>query len=254
MGWWRPLQVGTPGHTPGQCTQPNGGSNTLRLQFELSLLLHLTPTLSILLTSCQFTQKWGRFHLKLCYTKMTASQPSFWHLLKNCIFFSSKVTFKTASVTFSFLSKREKKTTKIYENHKIGKLFLLCSLEGYGQHFMSRSLSTKTTVSSTRSFWYNIVLGEIGLIFEQICKRWVVGVKCKSRLNSNRNIGPHHSNLWSTPWYRLKTNKSHNRELWINARKTKTELAGDEGCVPSATQSFPLKWNPEENVRSHWLL
>ena len=39
-------------------------------------------------------------------------------------------------------SKREKKPTKIYENHKIGKLFLLCSLEGYGQHFMSRSLST----------------------------------------------------------------------------------------------------------------
>ena len=69
-------------------------------------------------------------------------------------------------------SKREKKPTKIYENHKIAKLFLLCSLEGYGQHFMSRSLSTKTTVSSTRSFWYNIVLGEIGLIFEQICKRW----------------------------------------------------------------------------------
>ena len=68
-------------------------------------------------------------------------------------------------------SKREKKPTKIYENHKIAKLFLLCSLEGYGQHFMSRSLSTKTTVSSTRSFWYNIVLGEIGLIFEQICKR-----------------------------------------------------------------------------------
>ena len=45
------------------------------------------------------------------------------------------------------------------------------AIEGYGQHFMSRSLSTKTTVSSTRSFWYNIVLGEIGLIFEQICKR-----------------------------------------------------------------------------------
>ena len=63
-------------------------------------------------------------------------------------------------------SKREKKPTKIYENHTIEKLFLLCSLEGYGQHFMSRSLGTKTTVSSTRSFWYNIVLGEIGLISE----------------------------------------------------------------------------------------
>ena len=63
-------------------------------------------------------------------------------------------------------SKREKKPTKIYENHKIRKLFLLCSLESYGQHFMSRSLSTKTTVLSTRSFWYNIVLGEIGIIFE----------------------------------------------------------------------------------------
>ena len=42
------------------------------LQFELSLLLYLPPTLSIL-TSCTFTQKWGRFHLKLLYTKMTAS-------------------------------------------------------------------------------------------------------------------------------------------------------------------------------------
>ena len=62
-------------------------------------------------------------------------------------------------------SKREKKPTKIYENHKIAKLFLLCSLEGYGQHFMSRSLSTKMTVSSTWSFWYNIVLDEICLIF-----------------------------------------------------------------------------------------
>ena len=43
-----------------------------------------------------------------------------------------------------------------------------------------------------RSFWYNIVLGEIGFIFEQICKRWggalKVGIKCKSRLNSNRNL------------------------------------------------------------------
>ena len=55
-------------------------------------------------------------------------------------------------------SKREKKPTKIYENHKIAKLFLLCSLEGYGQHFMSRLLSTKTTVSPAWSFWYNIVL------------------------------------------------------------------------------------------------
>ena len=124
-------------------------------------------------------------------------QPSFWHLLKNCIFFCSKVTSKTLNVTFSYFdkkenvtfkvlevtferkkiqffrrcqndgcevlqlyysvskqpptflyeiinSKREKKPTKIYENHKIAKLFLLCSLEGYGQHFMSRSLSTKT--------------------------------------------------------------------------------------------------------------
>ena len=43
-------------------------------------------------------------------------------------------------------------------SHKIGKLFLLCSLECYGQHFMSRSLSTKTTVSPARSFWYNKVL------------------------------------------------------------------------------------------------
>ena len=146
-------------------------------------------------------------------------QPLFWHLLKNCIFFRSKVTSKTLDVTFSYFdkkenvtfkvleetferkkiqffrrcqndgcevsqlyysvskpppnflyeiinSKREKKPMKIYENHKIGKLFLLCSLEGYGQHFMSRSLGTKTTVSSTRSFWYNIVLGEIGLISE----------------------------------------------------------------------------------------
>ena len=42
------------------------------LQFELSLLLYLPPTLSIL-TSCTFTQKWGRFHLKLLYTKMTES-------------------------------------------------------------------------------------------------------------------------------------------------------------------------------------
>ena len=62
-------------------------------------------------------------------------------------------------------SKREKKTTKIYKNHKIGKPFLLCSLACYGQHFMSRSLSTKMTVSLTQTFWYNIVLGEIGLIF-----------------------------------------------------------------------------------------
>ena len=37
-------------------------------------------------------------------------------------------------------SKRKKKTMKISENHKIGKVFLLCSLEGYGQYFMSRSL------------------------------------------------------------------------------------------------------------------
>ena len=82
-------------------------------------------------------------------------------------------------------SKREKKPTKIYENHKIGKLFLLCSLEGYGQHFMSRSLSTKTIVSSTWSFWYNIVLGEIGLIFEQICKRW----GGHSKEGSNAKVG-----------------------------------------------------------------
>ena len=41
-------------------------------------------------------------------------------------------------------SKREKKPTKIYKNHKIGKPFLLCSLACYRQHFMSRSLSTKT--------------------------------------------------------------------------------------------------------------
>ena len=58
------------------------------------------------------------------------------------------------------------KTTKTSENHKMGKLFLLCSLACYGQHIMSRSLGTKTTVSSTRSFWYIIVLGEIGLISE----------------------------------------------------------------------------------------
>ena len=63
-------------------------------------------------------------------------------------------------------SKREKNPTKIYENYKMGKLFLLCSLACYGQHIMSRSLGTKTTVSSTRSFWYIIVLGEIGLISE----------------------------------------------------------------------------------------
>ena len=30
-------------------------------------------------------------------------------------------------------SKREKKPTKIYKNHKMGKLFLLCSLAFYGQ-------------------------------------------------------------------------------------------------------------------------
>ena len=63
-------------------------------------------------------------------------------------------------------SKREKNPTKIYENYKMGKLFLLCSLAGYGQHIMSRSLGTKTTVSSTQSFWYIIVLGEIVLISE----------------------------------------------------------------------------------------
>ena len=63
-------------------------------------------------------------------------------------------------------SKREKNPTKIYENYKMGKLFLLCSLACYGQHIMSRSLGTKMTVSSTRSFWYIIVLGEIGLISE----------------------------------------------------------------------------------------
>ena len=56
-------------------------------------------------------------------------------------------------------SKREKKTPKNCENYKMGKLSLLCSLAGYGQHIMSRSLGTQ-------SFWYIIVLGEIGLISE----------------------------------------------------------------------------------------
>ena len=65
-------------------------------------------------------------------------------------------------------SKREKKPTKIYENYKMGKLFLLCSLACYGQHIMSKSLGTKTTDSSTRSFFYIVVLGEIGLISELI--------------------------------------------------------------------------------------
>ena len=39
--------------TPGLMEPPVDG----KLQFDLSLLLHLTPTLSILLTSWQFTQK-----------------------------------------------------------------------------------------------------------------------------------------------------------------------------------------------------
>ena len=57
-------------------------SDLFKLRFELSLLLHLTPTLSAPLTFCKFAQKWGRFHLKQCYTKMTAStRRSFWYLM-----------------------------------------------------------------------------------------------------------------------------------------------------------------------------
>ena len=53
-----------------------------KLQFELSLLLHLPSNLSVLLTSCHFSQKWGIFQLKLWCTKMTAStMRSFWYLI-----------------------------------------------------------------------------------------------------------------------------------------------------------------------------
>ena len=42
-------------------------------------------------------------------------QSSFWHLLKNCIFFRSKVTSKIINVKFSFLSEWENVTFMILE-------------------------------------------------------------------------------------------------------------------------------------------
>ena len=75
----------------------------------------------------------------------------------------------------------------------------------------TRSLSAKTTVSSMRSFWYIIVLGEIGLIFEQICKRWRTGGRRSSppappgawgsrrrrRRGSRRSTPSLHSTRWA---------------------------------------------------------
>ena len=79
-----------------------------------------------------------------------------------------------AGLLFSLAPTARENRPKFIKNHKMErkKNCLLCSEACYGQNIMSRSLHTKTTFSSKRSFWYIIVLGEIGLIFEQICKRW----------------------------------------------------------------------------------
>ena len=83
------------------------------LRFELSLLLHLTPTLSAPLTFCKFAQKWGRFHLKQCYTKMTAStRRSFWYLM-----------ILTWNAVHNPLESIEGKVLQFYDFHKFSSVF-----------------------------------------------------------------------------------------------------------------------------------
>ena len=86
---------------------------SIKLRFELSLLLHLTPTLSAPLTFCKFAQKWGQFHLKLCYTKMTAStRRSFWYLM-----------ILTWNAVHNPLESIEGKVFQFYDFHKFSSVF-----------------------------------------------------------------------------------------------------------------------------------
>ena len=109
--WRLNIRPSVSGVSPVSIYYPGLVYNILR--FELSLLLHLTPTLSAPLTFCKFAQKWGRFHLKQCYTKMTAStRRSFWYLM-----------ILTWNAVHNPLESIEGKVLQFYDFHKFSSVF-----------------------------------------------------------------------------------------------------------------------------------
>ena len=98
------------------------------LRFELSLLLHLTPTLSAPLTFCKFAKKWGRFHLKQCYTKMTASmRRSFWYLM-----------ILTSNAVHNPLESIEGKGLQFYDFHKFFVKKIKRNISGLRSNFWTK--------------------------------------------------------------------------------------------------------------------
>ena len=128
-----------------------------------------------------------------------------WHLLKNFTFFRSKVTFKTANVTFSFLSKIneiisskcKKKLAKISWKLWNGKTFpsWLSSFLWTAYHVKTIKYQNDRIVDAVilvhHSFSWN--MPHFWEKWQEVRRTLKLDGKSKSRLNSNCNVGPKQS-------------------------------------------------------------